>query len=114
MGESITIPAWLAMMANFSLARSSLLPAGRGVGAGDGTGAGGSRGGRSHHLPESAREAQHTVIDAGVSVGGRGFALRYYRRKERESCRQGDGQGTGRVDILVNNAANYETADSTS
>jgi len=79
---------------------------------GDGTGAGGSRGGRSHHLPG--------VGARGAAYGNRcrefrwaAVALRcdYYRRKERESCRQGDARELGGVDILVNNAANYETAE---
>jgi NAD(P)-dependent dehydrogenase (short-subunit alcohol dehydrogenase family) len=60
----------------------------------------------------SSREAQHTVVDIG-SFGVRAVALR---------CDVTDPQGVkaaiketakelGRIDILVNNAANYETAE---
>jgi 3-oxoacyl-[acyl-carrier protein] reductase/pteridine reductase len=61
---------------------------------------------------ESAREAQHTVIDIG-SFGGRAVALRCdvsdeksVRTAIKETARE-----LGGLDILVNNAANYETAD---
>jgi NAD(P)-dependent dehydrogenase (short-subunit alcohol dehydrogenase family) len=61
---------------------------------------------------ESAREAQQTVIDAG-SFGGRAVALRCditdeksVRAAVKETARE-----LGGVDILVNNAANYETAE---
>lgn len=60
----------------------------------------------------SAREAQHTVIDAG-GFGGRAVALRCditdeksVRSAIRETVRE-----LGGIDILVNNAANYETAE---
>jgi NAD(P)-dependent dehydrogenase (short-subunit alcohol dehydrogenase family) len=60
----------------------------------------------------SAREAQHTVIDVG-SFGQRAVALRCditdeksVRAAIKETVRE-----LGGVDILVNNAANYETAD---
>jgi len=60
----------------------------------------------------STREAQHTVIDAG-SFGGRAVALRCDITDEksvkgaiRETVRE-----LGGVDILVNNAANYETVE---
>src|SRR5271156_6339050 len=59
----------------------------------------------------SAREAQHTVIDAG-SFGVRAVALRCditdeksVRGAIKEMARE-----LGGIDILVNNAANYETA----
>lgn len=61
---------------------------------------------------ESAREAQHTVIDI-CSLGVRAFALRCDVRDEksvkiavREAARE-----LGGIDILLNNAANYETVD---
>src|SRR5712672_1263327 len=61
---------------------------------------------------ESAREAQHTVIDIG-SFGGRAVALRCdvtdeksVRAAIKETARE-----LGGLDILVNNAANYETAE---
>src|SRR5260370_27744114 len=60
----------------------------------------------------SGGEAQHTVIDAG-SLGGRAVALRCditdeksVRTAIKETARE-----LGGVDILVNNAANYETAE---
>ena len=60
----------------------------------------------------STREAQHTVIDAG-SFGGRAVALRCDITDEKsvkgaikETVRE-----LGGVDILVNNAANYETVE---
>jgi NAD(P)-dependent dehydrogenase (short-subunit alcohol dehydrogenase family) len=60
----------------------------------------------------SAREAQHTVIDVG-SVGVRAVALRCdvtdeksVRAAIKEAVRE-----LGGLDILVNNAANYETAE---
>jgi len=46
----------------------------------------------------SAREAQHTVVDL-AALGVRAFALH---------C---DVKELGRIDILVNNAANYETTE---
>jgi NAD(P)-dependent dehydrogenase (short-subunit alcohol dehydrogenase family) len=60
----------------------------------------------------SAREAQHTVIDIG-SFGGRAVALRCditdeksVRKTIEETVKE-----LGGLDILVNNAANYETAE---
>jgi len=60
----------------------------------------------------SAREAQHTVIDL-AAIGVRAFALRCDVTNERsvkatikESVRE-----LGGIDILVNNAANYETLE---
>ena len=60
----------------------------------------------------SAREAQHTVIDL-ASLGVRAFALRCDVTSEksvkgmlREAVKE-----LGGIDILVNNAANYETAE---
>ena len=60
----------------------------------------------------SAREAQHTVIDVG-SFGGRAVALRCditdeksVRLAIKETVKE-----LGGIDILVNNAANYETAE---
>jgi len=60
----------------------------------------------------SAREAQHTVIDL-AAIGVRAFALRCDVTNERsvkatikESVRE-----LGGIDILVNNAANYETVE---
>jgi NAD(P)-dependent dehydrogenase (short-subunit alcohol dehydrogenase family) len=62
-----------------------------------------------HH---SAREAQHTVIDL-ASLGVRAFALRCdvtdeksVRAMTREAVNE-----LGGIDILVNNAANYETVE---
>jgi NAD(P)-dependent dehydrogenase (short-subunit alcohol dehydrogenase family) len=60
----------------------------------------------------SAREAQHTVIDVG-SFGGRAVALRCditdeksVRLAIKETVKE-----LGGIDILVNNAANYETVE---
>ena len=60
----------------------------------------------------SAREAQHTVIDL-TSLGARAFALQCDVTDEasvkamvREAARE-----LGGIDILVNNAANYETVE---
>lgn len=60
----------------------------------------------------SAREAQHTIIDAG-SFGSRAVALRCditdeksVRAAIKETARE-----LGGLDILVNNAANYETVE---
>ncbi len=60
----------------------------------------------------SAREAQHTVIDL-AAIGVRAFALRCdvtneksVRATIKESVRQ-----LGGIDILINNAANYETVE---
>jgi len=60
----------------------------------------------------SAREAQHTVIDL-TAAGGRAFALRCditveksVRAMIKEAVKE-----LGGIDILVNNAANYETVE---
>jgi NAD(P)-dependent dehydrogenase (short-subunit alcohol dehydrogenase family) len=60
----------------------------------------------------SVREAQHTVIDL-ASCGVRAFALRCDITSEssvKEMMKE-VGRDLGRIDILVNNAANYETAE---
>src|SRR5207245_3361747 len=60
----------------------------------------------------SAREAQHTVIDL-TAAGGRAFALKCditveksVRATIKEAVRE-----LGGIDVLVNNAANYETVE---
>ncbi len=60
----------------------------------------------------SAREAQHTVVDLS-SFGVRAFALRCDVTDETsvKSMMKEVGRELGRIDILVNNAANYATAD---
>jgi NAD(P)-dependent dehydrogenase (short-subunit alcohol dehydrogenase family) len=60
----------------------------------------------------SAREAQHTVIDLS-SLGVRAFALRCDITDEAsvKSMMKEAGRELGRIDILVNNAANYASAD---
>ena len=60
----------------------------------------------------SAREAQHTVVDL-ASFGVRAFALRCDITSESsvKAMMNEAGRELGRIDILVNNAANYETAD---
>jgi NAD(P)-dependent dehydrogenase (short-subunit alcohol dehydrogenase family) len=60
----------------------------------------------------SAQEAQHTVIDAG-SFGGRVVALRCDITEETSvrSAVKETAKELGGLDILVNNAANYETAE---
>ena len=60
----------------------------------------------------SAREAQHTVVDLS-SLGVRAFALRCDVTDEDsvKSVMKEVGRELGRIDILVNNAANYATAD---
>jgi 3-oxoacyl-[acyl-carrier protein] reductase/pteridine reductase len=60
----------------------------------------------------SAREAQHTVVDLS-SHGVRAFALRCDITDEDsvKSVMKEVGRELGRIDILVNNAANYATAD---
>ena len=60
----------------------------------------------------SAREAQHTVIDVG-SFGGRAVALRCDITDEKSvrSAIKETAKELGGIDILVNNAANYETAE---
>src|ERR1700727_931118 len=60
----------------------------------------------------SAREAQHTVVDLS-SFGVRAFALRCDITDEAsvKSMMNEVGRELGRIDILVNNAANYASAD---
>jgi NAD(P)-dependent dehydrogenase (short-subunit alcohol dehydrogenase family) len=60
----------------------------------------------------SAREAQHTVVDL-ASFGVRAFALHCDVTDEAsvKSMMKEAGRELGRIDILVNNAANYNTAD---
>jgi len=59
----------------------------------------------------SAREAQHTVIDAS-SFGARAVALRCDVTDEKnvKAVIKETARELGGIDILVNNAANYETA----
>jgi NAD(P)-dependent dehydrogenase (short-subunit alcohol dehydrogenase family) len=61
---------------------------------------------------ESVKEAQHTVIDVG-SFGGRALALRCDITDENSvrSAIKEMVKELGGIDILVNNAANYETAE---
>jgi NAD(P)-dependent dehydrogenase (short-subunit alcohol dehydrogenase family) len=58
----------------------------------------------------STREAQHTVIDVG-SFGGRAVALRCDVTDEKSvrTAIKETAKELGGIDILVNNAANYET-----
>jgi len=60
----------------------------------------------------SAREAQHTVIDVG-SYGVRAVALRcdVTDPKSVKAAVKDAAKELGGIDILVNNAANYETAE---
>src|ERR1700684_4282707 len=60
----------------------------------------------------SAREAQRTVVDL-TSIGVRAFALHCDVTDEAsvKSMMKEAGRELGRIDILVNNAANYATAD---
>src|SRR5208283_4914228 len=60
----------------------------------------------------SAREAQRTVVDLS-SFGVRAFALHCDITDEAsvKSMMKEAGRELGRIDILVNNAANYATAD---
>jgi len=60
----------------------------------------------------SAREAQHTVIDVS-SLGVRVVALRCDVTDEKsvKAAIKETARELGGIDILVNNAANYETAD---
>lgn len=60
----------------------------------------------------SAREAQHTVIDLS-SFGVRAVALRcdITDQKSVRGTLKEAVKGLGGLDILINNAANYETAD---
>jgi NAD(P)-dependent dehydrogenase (short-subunit alcohol dehydrogenase family) len=60
----------------------------------------------------SARDAQHTVVDL-ASLGVRAFALHCDITDESsvKSMMKEAGRELGRIDILVNNAANYASAD---
>jgi len=60
----------------------------------------------------SAREAQQTVVDLG-SFGVRAFALRCDVTDEAsvKFMMKEAGRELGRIDVLVNNAANYASAD---
>src|ERR1700731_4576277 len=60
----------------------------------------------------SGREAQHTIGDLS-SFGVRAFALRCDVTDETsvKSMMKDAGRELGRIDILINNAANYDTAD---
>jgi NAD(P)-dependent dehydrogenase (short-subunit alcohol dehydrogenase family) len=60
----------------------------------------------------SAREAQHTVVDL-ASLGVRALALHCDITDEAsvKSMMKEAGRELGRIDILVNNAANYNTAE---
>src|SRR5437899_7292822 len=61
---------------------------------------------------KSAREARETVVDLS-GLGVRSFALRCDVSDEGsvKSTMKDVGRELGRIDILVNNAANYETVD---
>jgi len=61
---------------------------------------------------DSAREARATVVDLSA-YGVRSFALRCDVTDEASvrSMMKDAGRELGRIDILVNNAANYETAE---
>jgi NAD(P)-dependent dehydrogenase (short-subunit alcohol dehydrogenase family) len=61
---------------------------------------------------KSSREAQQTVADLSA-LGVRAFALRCDITDEASvrSMMKDAGRELGRIDILVNNAANYETAE---
>jgi len=61
---------------------------------------------------DSARDAQQTVVDL-ASLGVRAFALHCDITDEAsvKSMMKEAGRELGRIDILVNNAANYATAD---
>ena len=61
---------------------------------------------------QSAREAQHTVIDVS-SLGVRAVALRCDVTDEKsvKAAIRETSKELGGIDILVNNAANYETVD---
>src|SRR5437588_13002562 len=60
----------------------------------------------------SAREAQHTVIDL-TAAGGRAFALKCditVEKSVRATIKEAVKE-LGGIDVLVNNAANYETVE---
>jgi NAD(P)-dependent dehydrogenase (short-subunit alcohol dehydrogenase family) len=61
---------------------------------------------------ESAREARETVVDL-AGFGVRAFALRCDVTDEASvrAAMKEVGRELGRIDVLVNNAANYETAE---
>ena len=61
---------------------------------------------------DSSREAQETVVDLS-GFGVRAFALQCDVTEEASvrAMMKEAGQELGRIDILVNNAANYETAE---
>jgi NAD(P)-dependent dehydrogenase (short-subunit alcohol dehydrogenase family) len=61
---------------------------------------------------DSAREARETVVDLSA-LGVRAFALRCDVTDEASvrAMMKEAGRELGRIDILVNNAANYETAE---
>src|SRR6266849_1762441 len=61
---------------------------------------------------DSAREARETVVDLS-GLGVRAFALRCDVTDEAsvKGMMKEAGRELGRIDILVNNAANYETAE---
>src|SRR6202008_3249216 len=63
-------------------------------------------------LRNSARAARETVVDL-CGMGVRAFALRCDVTDESSvrAMMKEAGRELGRIDILVNNAANYETAD---
>ena len=60
----------------------------------------------------SAKDAQHTVVDL-TSLGVRAFALQCDVTDEAsvKAMMKAAGRELGRIDVLVNNAANYATAD---
>jgi NAD(P)-dependent dehydrogenase (short-subunit alcohol dehydrogenase family) len=60
----------------------------------------------------SSRQAHHTVVDLS-SLGVRAFALRCDVTDEAsvKAMMKNAGRELGRIDILINNAANYATAD---
>lgn len=60
----------------------------------------------------SAKDAQHTVVDL-TSLGVRAFALHCDVTDEAsvKAMMKAAGRELGRIDVLVNNAANYATAD---
>ena len=98
MRARFTIPAWLCNGGKPLSGKAALITGGaRRLGRAIGAGAGGGRGGCGHHFSEfRARGAAYRHRRREFRRPGCGFALRYYRRKERQSGDQGDGQGTGR------------------